>query len=108
MDQRFDGSAARSGATRPWSVAVAARRLRKYLGAYFAVLNGAHAVIFTAGIGENAPAVRVLACESLSGLGIAIDAAKNARRFGAEGYLVRFGPYARVGDPDAGRIDDRP
>ena len=59
-------------------------RLRKYIGAYFAVLNGADAVIFTAGIGENAPAVRALACESLSGLGIAIDAEKNRAAIGVE------------------------
>jgi len=59
-------------------------RLRKYIGAYFAVLNGADAVIFTAGIGENAPAVRALACESLSGLGIAVDAEKNRRAIGVE------------------------
>ena len=59
-------------------------RLRKYIGAYFAILNGADAVIFTAGIGENAPAVRALACESLSGLGIAIDAEKNRTAIGVE------------------------
>jgi acetate kinase len=53
-------------------------RVRKYLGAYLAALNGADAVIFTAGIGENAAEVRALICEELDNLGIALDAAANA------------------------------
>jgi len=52
-------------------------RVRKYLGAYYAVLNGADAVIFTGGIGENRPLIRARICESLDALGIAIDPPKN-------------------------------
>ncbi len=52
-------------------------RIRKYIGAYFAALGGADAVIFTAGIGENAPRVRQLCCQRLAPLGIIIDERKN-------------------------------
>ncbi len=54
-----------------------AYRIKKYLGAYLAVLGGADAVVFTAGIGENVPRVRALACANLASLGIIIDPQKN-------------------------------
>ncbi len=53
-------------------------RIKKYLGAYLAVLGGADAVVFTAGIGENAPRVRDEACTGLAALGIKIDNARNS------------------------------
>lgn len=53
-------------------------RVRKYIGAYTAVLGGLDAVVFTGGIGENAVAVRAKACEGLEVLGITLDEAKNA------------------------------
>ena len=59
-------------------------RIRKYIGAYFAALGGADAVVFTAGIGENAPAIRAAACESLEALGIRIDPARNEAALGVE------------------------
>lgn len=55
-------------------------RLRKYVGAYLAVLGGADAISFTAGVGENAPAVRADALAGLQRLGIEIDAERNAVR----------------------------
>ncbi len=51
--------------------------LRKYLGAYFFVLEGADAVIFTGGIGENCPEVRAALFEGLEPLGMEIDVKKN-------------------------------
>jgi acetate kinase len=53
-------------------------RIRKYIGAYTAALGRVDAVIFTAGIGENAPAVRARVCAGLEALAIRIDARKNA------------------------------
>lgn len=53
-------------------------RLRTYIGAYLAVLGGADALVFTAGVGENAPAVRARACHGLGALGIELDEAANA------------------------------
>lgn len=52
-------------------------RIRKYIGAYFAVLNGLDALIFTAGIGEHSAAVRAAVCAELDALGIAVDAERN-------------------------------
>lgn len=52
-------------------------RLVKYIGAYAAVLNGFDALIFTAGIGENAPKVRAMVCDKLTFLGICIDPERN-------------------------------
>lgn len=57
-----------------------AYRIRKYLGAYAAVLGGLDAVVFTAGVGENDVAVRRLACQGLTFLGVQIDDERNAVR----------------------------
>ncbi len=53
-------------------------RIKKYLGAYLAVLGGADAVVFTAGIGENSQQIRAAACNGLEQLGITIDPARNS------------------------------
>ncbi len=52
-------------------------RIRKYVGAYHAVLGGADAVVFTAGVGENAPRLRADALHGLERLGIVVDPARN-------------------------------
>jgi acetate kinase len=52
-------------------------RLRKYIGAYIAVVGDLHALVFTGGIGENTPEVRWKACADLRHLGIEIDAGRN-------------------------------
>ncbi len=52
-------------------------RIRKYIGAYYAVLGRVDAVIFTGGIGENAALVRKQCCEDLECLGISVDDQKN-------------------------------
>ncbi|MDP3209865.1 MAG: acetate/propionate family kinase, partial [Rhodoglobus sp.] len=52
-------------------------RLRHYLGAYLAVLGGADAVVFTAGVGENSAPVRAAALAGLEGLGIHLDPDRN-------------------------------
>jgi acetate kinase len=59
-------------------------RAKKYVGAYYAALNGCDGVIFTGGIGENAPAIRAAICGPLDALGIRIDPARNARAVGIE------------------------
>ncbi|MCD6198647.1 MAG: acetate kinase, partial [Deltaproteobacteria bacterium] len=53
-------------------------RIKKYIGAYFAALEGVDAIIFTAGVGENAPLIREKSCQGLIRLGIEIDTNKNA------------------------------
>lgn len=55
-------------------------RIKKYIGAYYAVLGQVDAVAFTAGVGENAAAVRSAAVAGLAGLGLAVDEELNAVR----------------------------
>ncbi|AEE45220.1 acetate kinase [Cellulomonas fimi] len=55
-------------------------RLRKYVGAYLAVLGRVDVITFTAGVGENDDIVRALALAGLEPLGIAVDAERNAGR----------------------------
>ncbi|MFI1155462.1 acetate kinase [Streptomyces sioyaensis] len=55
-------------------------RLKKYLGAYTAVLGRVDAVAFTAGVGENAAPVREAAITGLAEMGMAVDADLNAVR----------------------------
>jgi acetate kinase len=52
-------------------------RVRKYIGAYFAAMNGADVLIFAGGIGENAAAVRAQICAELDSFGITIDRQAN-------------------------------
>ncbi|MBR5866308.1 MAG: acetate kinase [Spirochaetaceae bacterium] len=52
-------------------------RLRKYFGAYLAAVGPVDAIVFTAGVGEFAPAVREKACAGLEHLGIKLDPVKN-------------------------------
>ncbi len=52
-------------------------RIKKYIGAYFAVLGRVDALVFTGGIGENASDVRERCCRGLAGLGIEVDPVRN-------------------------------
>ena len=59
------------------ALAVYCYRIRKYVGAYFAVLGRVDAVVFTAGVGENDPVVRARALEGLEQLGIRVAEDRN-------------------------------
>jgi acetate kinase len=61
-------------------------RIRKYVGAYLAVLGGADAIVFTAGVGENVPRIRKGALTGLRRLGIEVDDDRNESS--AEGSRV--------------------
>ena len=52
-------------------------RIKKYVGAYSAVLGGVDAVVFTAGVGEHTPEVREAVCANMEYLGIKLDHDKN-------------------------------
>jgi acetate kinase len=69
-------------------------RIKKYIGAYFAVLGRVDAVAFTAGVGENAAPVREAAIAGLEALGPEVDDALNAVR-GGEPRLI---------SPEAARV----
>lgn len=62
------------------AVDIYAHRIRKYIGAYLAVLGGTDTVVFTAGVGENVPLVRARALAGLDRLGIQLDPARNQAR----------------------------
>jgi acetate kinase len=70
-------------------------RVKKYIGAYAAVMGGLDAVIFTGGIGENSSEVRQASCEGLEFLGIKVDEAANAVRNG-ERSISRAGSRTAV------------
>lgn len=70
-------------------------RAKKYVGAYLAAMNGAEAIVFAGGIGENSPAVRERICAGLDWLGIEVDETRNVALVeGKEGRFDREG--ARV------------
>lgn len=55
-------------------------RIRKYIGAYAAAMNGVDAIVFTAGVGENAVVLRERICEQLTYLGVELDKEQNLVR----------------------------
>lgn len=57
-----------------------AYRVKKYIGAYAAAMNGVDTIIFTAGVGENSSLLRQMICGEMDYLGIKLDNAKNQRR----------------------------
>ena len=71
-------------------------RLKKYIAAYYGVLNGADAIVFTGGIGEHQPLVRELSCAGLDALGIRIDAEKNHAAVGVEADISAAGARTSV------------
>src|SRR4029079_8205119 len=60
-------------------------RVKKYIGAYLAAMNGADAIVFAGGIGENSPRVRERICRDLDWLGISVDGTRNDALVGKEG-----------------------
>ena len=67
-------------------------KLKKYIGAYSAIMGGLDAVVFTAGIGENDPESRYEACKGLEYLGLKFDVEKNKK--------IR-GELAEISTPDS-------
>jgi len=62
-------------------------RVRKYIGAFLAVLGGADAVVFGGGIGENAPVVRERICAGMDWCGVVLDPKRNAEATGSEARI---------------------
>ncbi len=54
-----------------------AYRIKKYIGAYIAAMNGLDAIVFTAGIGENSSRMRKRICADMGHLGLQLDDLKN-------------------------------
>ena len=70
------------------ALAMCAYRVKKYIGSYMAVLGGADAIAFTAGVGENGWEFRQSVCDGLEGLGVVIDKEKNRN--------AKRGEYAEI------------
>ena len=62
-------------------------RISKYIGAYLAAINGAEAIIFSGGIGENTVLVRELVCRDLRWCGLTLDAERNRETVDREGRI---------------------
>ncbi len=71
-------------------------RVRKYVAAYAGAMGGVDAVIFTGGIGENAPAIRERSLRGLEFIGLRVDAARNDAVRGAEGEISAAGSAVKA------------
>lgn len=79
------------------AIDIFAYRAKKYLGAYLAAMNGADAIVFSGGIGENAPKVRTRILAGLDWLGVIVDENLNATLSdGREGRLDRDGSRVQL------------
>jgi acetate kinase len=70
--------------------------VRRWIGAYLVQLNGADALVFTAGIGENRGELRAAICANLDQLGVILDAEANARVRAQEAVISAPGSHVRV------------
>jgi acetate kinase len=71
--------------------------IRQYLGSYLAVLGGADAIVFSAGIGENSSIIRAGVCQNMEWAGIELDKAKNeSLPRGSESRISREGSRTEV------------
>ena len=61
------------------AIAVYLHRLRAGIAAMAAAMDGLDALVFTGGVGENAPAIRIRTAAGLRFLGIGVDSARNGR-----------------------------
>ena len=71
-------------------------RIRKYIGAYAAVLEPLHAIVFTGGIGENAACLREQICSGMSQLGVLLDLKANEAAAGKEAEVSPPGSAVKV------------
>jgi len=79
-DQRdIDKGAAENNKRCQLALEMQAYSIKKYVGSYLAVLNGADAIVFTGGIGENSASVRERVCSGMDALGIVLDLDKNKK-----------------------------
>ena len=62
-------------------------RIRKYIGAYAAAMDGCDIIVFTAGVGENQASMREEVCKGLSFMGVKIDVEKNSGIHGEEAVI---------------------
>lgn len=61
--------------------------IKKYIGAYVAIIENLEALVFTGGIGENSSKIRSLVCHGLSHIGIELSEAQNKNTVNNEDYI---------------------
>lgn len=88
------------------AINVFVHRLRKYIGAYAAVMGGVDALVFTGGIGEHATVIRARVCQNLSFLGLRLDEDANTQRPSTEKTVVEVSHYASRNKIFAVRADE--
>jgi len=71
-------------------------RIRKYIGAYAAVLEPLDAIVFTGGIGENAVRLREQICGGMSQIGVQLDRTANEAATGTEARISAPGSRVKV------------
>lgn len=80
-------AAAKGNAKAQLAIDVFVSEARRWIGGYFLQMNGADAIVFTAGIGENRAELRAAICANLDQLGIVLDAEKNAATRATEAVI---------------------
>lgn len=73
-----------------------AYKVRKFIGSYYAVLNGLDLLIFTGGVGENDHKMRAMICSDMEALGIEFDREANAGVKGRDKIISKEGSKATV------------
>jgi len=79
-DMRKIMSKAKHGNKYQLAIDIFVYRIKKYIGAYLAILERVDAIVFTGGIGENSSEIRALIASGLGGLGIMCDCVKNEEK----------------------------
>jgi len=90
------GEAERGNDRARLALQVLAYKVRKYIGAYAAVLGGLDVIVFTAGIGENAEYVRWEVCRGLEFLGVRLDESRNKEPMKSKGVISAEGSQVKV------------
>ena len=98
----IEEDARKGGAASQLALDVFIASVRHYLGAYLVLLDGADAIVFTGGIGENSSRMREAVCANLDWFGIALDPLKQRQRQGRGGD-----PRARQPGADLDHADQR-
>ncbi|HOX38300.1 MAG TPA: acetate kinase [Candidatus Brocadiia bacterium] len=87
-DMRTLETEAASGSRRAMlAMQIFAYRVRKYIGAYLAVLDGADTIVFTGGIGENAVGMREMILKDMGRIGVVLDAKRNNEAIGRKAVI---------------------
>jgi acetate kinase len=89
----IEEDAKKGGTVSQQAIDVFVASVRHYLGAYLLLLNGADAIVFTGGIGENSPTIRAAVCANLDWFGIHLSPLRNEE---AKGEMTIHSVNSRV------------